>query len=193
MVSNQEDRIQTSIKNLSNESKALLGELERMSAKAADLISHLYASLRKDGLDPQDARRLIEQKIAVSDRTLRRALPEEAKTMIYANKPKPKKAADRMSASNARLVLDDEEPKIPPPEQHIIEPEPEQEQEKELVHRTIRITMSARKLLALSKHMATTVEKEGMETNYAIEYDYVDKELYVDVTEEWETKLMVND
>ena len=55
--------------------------------------------------------------------------------------------------------------------------------------------MSARKLLALSKYMKQQVKKQGMSLNYAIEYNYDDKELYVDVTEEWENKqeLMVND
>ena len=43
--------------------------------------------------------------------------------------------------------------------------------------------------------MKQQVKKQGMSLNYAIEYDYDDKELYVDATEEWENKqeLMVND
>jgi hypothetical protein len=153
-----------------------------MMTRAADLVPRVYHSLLNDGMPPKEARRVIQSKIDLSDRTIRRALPQEAKREYK---------LDKMSKlPNNQAKLADVTPvNIPPPEQTIIEPE----QEKELVHRTIRITMSARKLLALSKHMAQKVKEEGMETNYAIEYDYVDKELYIDVTEEWETKLMVND
>lgn len=123
MIHSQESRIDK-VNNLSPESKALLGELERMSTKAAELITRLYTCLRNDGFEPHEARHMIEQRIEVSQRTLRRALPSEAKSQA---KIRPQ-FADRMTAkpSNARLVLEDEEPKIPAPEyQVIIEHKPE--------------------------------------------------------------------
>lgn len=120
------------LNNLSDASKNLLQELQEMSIKASNLISRLYVSLRNDGLTPMEARKIIEERIDVSQRTLRRALPEEAK-QVHKKSDKMSdfkgnqndylstnaKFADKMSASNAKLILD-KKPDIPAPEQPII-------------------------------------------------------------------------
>ena len=71
----------------------------------------------------------------------------------------------------------------------------QQEPEPEPAHRVIRISMSHNKMIELGEWMIKFVNREGLDKNYAIEYDYVDRALYVDVTEpeENEKELMVKD
>jgi hypothetical protein len=177
----------TNVNNLSDESKGLLNQLGRLHIKAIDLIKQTYESLRSDGLTPEQARSTIQEHIEVSDRTIRRALPTEAKNINMLRTPVHK-------PSNATLVLD-KEPDIPSPKpiiiEHVSETEIEPQPKPELVHRTIRITMSPENMVALGNAMVAKVKAEGFKRNYAIEYDYVDKALYVDIAEKWEKVLMV--
>ena len=66
-------------KKLSLKSRDLLDKLEGVSLTAAELIPKLYKSLKDDGLDPSEIRRLIEAKISISQRRLRQLLPSESK------------------------------------------------------------------------------------------------------------------
>jgi hypothetical protein len=81
------------------------------------------------------------------------------------------------------------------PTESIISAADEPEPEPVLVHRTFRITMSPKKMIELGNAMLKMVKQEGLKTNYAIEYDYVDHALYVDITEAHENKkeLMIKD
>lgn len=77
---NQVDDDQPEIKNLSEQSKSLLSELEAIPMKYINLATALYDSLtHNDGLEPKDARKLIQERVQISYRTLMRALPQEAK------------------------------------------------------------------------------------------------------------------
>lgn len=137
MVNNQEDHIQTTIKNLSQESQDLLNELQSIATKAADIIPRLYASLRKDGLTKKDARNMIQSRMDVSDRTIRRTLPEEAKQEYnrYHN-GKLDKMSDirsRTIVQNQAKLADVTSVSIPPPEQPIIEPEGQEQPDKKRI------------------------------------------------------------
>lgn len=127
------DSEQTKIKNLSDESQYLLDELDKRlheieisSKSASELIPRLYESLKKDGLSPQQARKLIEEKVDVSQRTLRRALPAEAKRpynsdMMSESKKLPNGNLAKPKPSNAMLIVE-KEPDIPAMPHTIIEP-----------------------------------------------------------------------
>lgn len=179
-----DDSTNIKVKNLSEESRGLLGELERMSTKAAELISRLYASLRKDGFTPVDARKMIEDRIEVSQRTLRRALPDEAKSQ---NKVRPQQFADILSAnhelrsSDATLVLD-KEPDIPQEKPHIIEYNPESALESESEpaaiiakskSKTVEIEITFGNVIAITK----LGEKYRTKAKYFISYNMDEKKM----------------
>lgn len=133
---NQGDGIQDANKSISQNSMSLLSQLETMSIKASQLIPQVYNSLKNDGLSPEEARDMIEQRISISQRRLRELLPLEAKNPNMTRPPR------RISPqNNARLVVE-EVPKIPAPEQPIIEPEleptPQELAEQAAFNQTVR-------------------------------------------------------
>ena len=115
-----------------------------------------------------------------------RYVPESSKRTYERRDDKHIVTEQSEQSRNLRHLRQEEQPKIPAPPQPIIE-----HIEPKLEHKTIRITMSPQKMIALGNAMIALVKKEGFKTNYAIEYDYVEKDLYVDATEEWEKDLMV--
>lgn len=126
------------VKNLSEESQRLLNELEAIPMKYVTLARSVYDSLtHNDGLQPKEARVIIEQRIHLSYRTLMRALPEEAKGPQKPGK-RTKEVAKVSTYSATQAKLADVEPvKIPAPEYEVIEhkseppaPEPVVEPEK---------------------------------------------------------------
>ena len=63
----------------SNKSKNLIKKVQQLTVNATQLIPQLYDSLREDGISPLEARTYIEEIIVISQRQLRRILPDEAK------------------------------------------------------------------------------------------------------------------
>lgn len=108
-------------KRLSKESKNLIRELQKIATKASAIIPRLYESLRKDGLEPFQARGYIQELVDVSQRTVRGLLSEEARHTEMTRLPHT--TAEKISANP------EPEPKkeiqIPPPKQEIKEVEPE--------------------------------------------------------------------
>jgi hypothetical protein len=83
-MSEQEEREQiekTYNKKLSEESKALLGKLDKIVLNAGEIIPKLYASLKADGLEPKECREIIESRVEISRSQLLTLLPIEAKSM----------------------------------------------------------------------------------------------------------------
>jgi hypothetical protein len=107
-----EENTKIQLKNLSDESQRLLDDLDKMVIKASDLIPRVYASLKKDGLNPQQARLLIEERIEISQRRLEELIPPEAK-----NQRMIRKVSGKLSRSSRQLTSDIEEdvkkPNIP--------------------------------------------------------------------------------
>jgi hypothetical protein len=156
--------------------------------KTNEIIPMLFEKGRADGVPLKNIRVKMHE-MGIPERTMIRYTPDWAKQKQDHSSRTKKGGQVATFPSNQAKLADVTPVNIPPPEQPIIEPEREQE----LVHKTIRITMSGKKLGSLGYAMIDKVKELGLDTKYAIEYDYVDKELYLDVAEGWETKLMVND
>ena len=99
----------------------LIRELRGTLLKASHIIPLLFEKGRQAGFDDNEIRAKIRNELNVPYRTMVRYLPLNAKH-------KYERYQEKKSAKwqNARLVIEEEEPKIPPPKEVIIEPEPKQ-------------------------------------------------------------------
>ena len=71
----------------SNKSKNLIKKVQQLTTSATQIIPQLYKSLREDAIPPLEARAYIEEIVIISQRQLRRILPDEAKYIEKQNKP----------------------------------------------------------------------------------------------------------
>lgn len=149
----------------------------------------LYEKGLAEGKSTEEIRARI-QELGISDRTMRRELPQEAKQF---QRPSPKGGHlatpshrdDRYQRTEIGQTAKLEGSRIPLQKgMGIVEPEREGEPES----RSLRMVMSAKKFKALFEHMDDFHTKNGAETDYAIEYDPDDKELYVDLAEKNEKR-----
>lgn len=92
-------------KKLSSESKSLVGQLQNVATKATHIIPQLYDSLRKDGLEPFEARDYIEEIVTITRRQLTNILPNEAKHIEMVRKHE-----------FAEVFPQNEPPQTPPPQ-----------------------------------------------------------------------------
>jgi hypothetical protein len=99
----------------SNKSKNLIKKVQQLTVNATQLIPQLYDSLKEDGIPPLEARTYIEEIVVISQRQLRRILPDEAKyTEKLRNNLRTYVRKSENPEPNRRLVVP-EEPTIPPP------------------------------------------------------------------------------
>jgi hypothetical protein len=113
-----EEILSTSNKKLSDESKRLLDKLGGLAETATRLIPETYVHLREDGFTVLEARELIQERIQVSERHLRRLLPEEAKDVKQVRTSSRRILADKWPrlASDTPPVIE-----IPAPTELVID------------------------------------------------------------------------
>ncbi len=75
------------VTRLSKDTKSLIGQWDRFVKKGGMMLLRMYESMRKDGLDPFEARDYIKEITDASQRQLQRALPDEAKHIEKRHKP----------------------------------------------------------------------------------------------------------
>lgn len=111
----QEEHSITTNKKISEQSQRLLQQI----GKLVELVPAVYASLKQDGFTPYECRKMIEERIAISQTRLRELLPTEAKQQ---SKVRP------TSLQRIPLQISEREIEkpvyIPPPKQEIREIEP---------------------------------------------------------------------
>jgi hypothetical protein len=93
----------------SNKSKNLIKKVQQLTVNATQLIPQLYDSLKEDGIPPLEARTYIEEIVVISQRQLRRILPDEAKYTEKQNKP------ELILRKDADIRPHTQQPNIPPP------------------------------------------------------------------------------
>lgn len=97
----------------SNKSKNLIKKVQQLTVNATQLIPQLYDSLKEDGIPPLEARTYIEEIVVISQRQLRRILPDEAKhtekLRTYDRKP------ELTLKTDADIRPHTQRPNIPPP------------------------------------------------------------------------------
>lgn len=94
----------------SNKSKNLIKKVQQLTVNATQLIPQLYDSLKEDGIPPLEARTYIEEIVVISQRQLRRILPDEAKYTEKQNKPELTLRKDADIRPHTKIP--------PPPEVH---------------------------------------------------------------------------
>ena len=97
-------------KKLSKETKSLVSKIQALATKAGHLLPQLYENLIKDGLDPFEARDYMKEIVDVSDRTIRRALPMEAKRSQMVREHHAQ-IEDKMSTNSIQTVNNKKEVK----------------------------------------------------------------------------------
>jgi len=97
---------------LSSKLQLLIDEANKFTKTWADKVLAVYDQAKIEGYTPQEARKLVEEKIfSVSSRHMRRILPTESKNQNMVRVSKPKQIADMR-------------PQIPAREEKIIEVQP---------------------------------------------------------------------
>lgn len=134
---NSADNTDIQVKNLSEKTKLIINEYDRILVKGSEIVPRLYYSLvQNDGFSPQDAFKFIKDKVDLSARRLRDLVPKEAKQLQEHVKSRPENVTNHTKVeqpsafskpNQAQLQSGktaEEIVKEHPPEQPIIESEP---------------------------------------------------------------------